>query len=87
MEANKKPVNPSSTFGAMLYEAGANEAQDIADTLSVIIDENSRSDSPIPTVQQSHSVADELTKLAELKDKGVLTEEEFNAQKKTLLNS
>jgi hypothetical protein len=31
------------------------------------------------------SVADELTKLAALRDKGVLTEAEFDAQKKRLL--
>ena len=31
------------------------------------------------------SVADELSKLAELKSKGILTEEEFTAQKKVLL--
>lgn len=87
MEADKKPVNPSSTFGAMLYEAGANDAQNIADTLSVIIDENSRPYSSTPTVQQSHRVADELVKLAELREKGFLTEEEFNSQKRALLNS
>jgi hypothetical protein len=32
------------------------------------------------------SVADELTKLKKLKDEGVLTEEEFNVQKKKLLS-
>ena len=31
-------------------------------------------------------VADELAKLAQLKDAGILTEEEFNAQKARLLN-
>jgi hypothetical protein len=34
---------------------------------------------------QSSSVADELAKLAALRDKGVLTEEEFSAQKSKLL--
>ncbi len=33
----------------------------------------------------SDSIADELTKLSELKDKGVLTEEEFNTKKEQLL--
>lgn len=36
---------------------------------------------PTPTV----SVADELLKLADLREKGILTEEEFNAQKTALL--
>lgn len=31
-------------------------------------------------------IADELQKLADLKEKGILTEEEFNAQKSQLLN-
>lgn len=31
------------------------------------------------------SLTDELVKLAELKDKGILTEEEFNAKKKQIL--
>ena len=35
--------------------------------------------------QQSHSGADELEKLAELKEKGIITEEEFAAKKKQLL--
>jgi membrane-associated protease RseP (regulator of RpoE activity) len=43
---------------------------------------------PSPTLAapaQSPSVADEIAKLAALKDKGVLTEAEFEAQKKKLL--
>ena len=32
-----------------------------------------------------NSIVDELTKLGELKEKGLLTEEEFNEQKKKLL--
>lgn len=35
---------------------------------------------------QMNGIADELLKLAQLKDSGILTEEEFNAQKKKLLN-
>ncbi|WP_157973569.1 SHOCT domain-containing protein [Tropicimonas sp. IMCC34043] len=36
-------------------------------------------------VAGSHSTADELTKLAELREKGVITEAEFAAQKSKLL--
>ena len=87
MEADKKPINPSSTFGAMLYETGIQIAQDIADTVSVIIDANNTTTETFPTERLSISVADELTKLADLKEKGFLTEEEFNNQKKTLLST
>jgi hypothetical protein len=37
------------------------------------------------TATQPFSVADELTKLGALKEKGLLTEEEFSAQKQQLL--
>ena len=39
----------------------------------------------IQDVSSSGSVADEVSKLAELKERGVLTEAEFNAQKAALL--
>ncbi len=38
-----------------------------------------------PTLQQPARVADELKKLKELKEQGVLTQDEFDAQKKKLL--
>ncbi|MCC2547723.1 SHOCT domain-containing protein [Hymenobacter sp. BT175] len=40
-----------------------------------------------PAASQGVSVADELTKLAQLKTQGVLTEEEFQEQKRRLLAS
>ncbi len=36
---------------------------------------------------ENKSIADEILKLNELKEKGIITEEEFNKQKETLLNS
>ena len=41
---------------------------------------------PIPTGQPQISVADELLKLKQLLDMGVLTQEEFAQQKQKLLN-
>ena len=70
------------------YTKNANEAKDI---LSVIIDNAKRmaaQAAPVisqPATPQSISVADELTKLAKLKADGILTDEEFVAQKKLLL--
>ena len=40
-----------------------------------------------PPQKKSSSVADELTKLNQLKSNGVITEDEFQEQKKKLLNS
>ncbi len=72
------------------YQRNANKAKDI---LSVIIDKVKqekvvavRQVEP-QTIQQSTTIADELAKLAKLKSDGILTEEEFNAQKTKLLNT
>ena len=40
---------------------------------------------PAPAQTAAESVADEIRKLASLKEQGVLTEEEFTAKKKQLL--
>jgi hypothetical protein len=39
----------------------------------------------VPSAGQPASMADELTKLADLTEKGILTQEEFDAKKKQLL--
>jgi hypothetical protein len=39
----------------------------------------------VPSAGQPSSMADELTKLADLKEKGILTQEEFDAKKQQLL--
>lgn len=72
-------------------------AQKIADLVSIIIDNVERQSSqdlilktnrpsPCEDRQDYSSMADELKKLADLKDRGILTEEEFKEQKKRLLN-
>ena len=45
----------------------------------------SKPSTKIDVVSQPFSVADELSKLGALKEKGLLTEEEFSAQKQQLL--
>ena len=59
---------------------------DIVDSVSVIIDKVDNCNRIQPTEDNSHSVADELSKLARLKETGVLTEKEFEEQKQKLLN-
>lgn len=74
------------------YDTYIKNAEKAKDILSVIIDNAKQASAPIaqplvqPVVTSSNSVADELTKLAKLKEAGILTEEEFNAQKTKLLN-
>ena len=75
-----------------LYETYVKNANQAKDVLSVIIDDAKQASAPIaqPITQPvvapaSSSVADELAKLAKLKADGILTDEEFQAQKSKLL--
>ena len=72
------------------YQDELQNAQKIADYVSVIIDDVDRQEKQTQTSQapssEKSSLADELAKLAKLKDAGILSEEEFNAQKSKLLN-
>ncbi len=91
MTAAGEPIKPSSMEG-YLYKQGLNDAQRIADTISAIIDITDKASKNVAnsTPQQAKpagSVADELSKLADLKAKGILTDEEFDAQKKVLLSA
>lgn len=71
------------------YEALMKEVSGIKDIFSIIIDiVNKKTFSLSPNERpsvSSVSVADELEKLAKLKEKGVISEEEFNEQKTKLL--
>ena len=59
------------------------EARSIVDHVSVIIDMIDRENA---ATSQTKSIADELEKLCSLKEKGILTEEEFQMQKSKLLS-
>lgn len=69
-----------------IYEQGLKDAQSIADLISIIIDDVDRRQKTSQQNNNSNSIADELAKLADLKNKGIITEEEFNTQKSKLLN-
>ena len=75
----------------LVNEGLMKEVTGIKDIFSIIIDITDKSNSliassPTPLMSSTSSVADELAKLAKLKDAGILSEEEFNAQKSKLLN-
>lgn len=89
---SKRVLKTKDSSDNKLYESYLKNANIAKDTLSVIIDRAKQTVAPIPQhvvsqapVSQS-GVADELTKLAKLKADGILTNEEFNAQKAKLLN-
>lgn len=73
------------------YDALMEEVVGIKDIFSIIIDivdKNIAKQKAAPSIHpiQATNIADELIKLAKLKDDGILSEEEFNAQKAKLLN-
>lgn len=70
-----------------IYDQCIQHANQIVDLVSVIIDDvDKKEKKSLNTSIGNGSVAEELLKLADLKDKGILTDEEFNAQKSKLLN-
>lgn len=88
---SSNPLKTKESIDKSHYEEFLNNANKAKDLLSVIIDDAKQMAAQTapeisqPVIPQSISVADELTKLAKLKADGILTEEEFTAQKKLLL--
>ncbi len=82
-------IKPSDSLYGQFYKEELQNAQKIADYVSIIIDDVDRQEKQSQMVQttsnKSPSVADELAKLASLKEQGILTDEEFLAQKEKIL--
>ena len=87
-----RTLNTKNDSDRTSYERYVKNATQAKDIFSVIIDSAKQVTihAPQPVVRQTSnagsSVADELTKLAKLKADGILTEEEFQAQKAKLLS-
>lgn len=83
---DRKPVAPDS----INCQNEIMMAQNFVNTISVIIEEGKRMEIPKTQEQQilpeNISVADEIKKLANLRDEGILTQEEFEKQKASLLS-
>ena len=84
------PIKPSAV-DYYKVEGALKKANEIKDLTSIVIDEVDRMESHralnISTKATTNSsIADELAKLADLKANGILTEEEFIAQKSKLLS-
>lgn len=85
--SNKEIKTDDFVFGE-LYDKGMEDAIKIADLINIIIDkmnnEKEQKNKLKPTFSVS-SIADELTKLAELKKQGIISEEEFTNIKSKLI--
>lgn len=95
-------INSSVDRSGITYRSARKSADEVASELAIIISEAQEqklqqqvqdhsyiSSAPQPTVSRETSpvmIADELLKLKQLLDMGVLTEDEFNQQKQKLLN-
>ena len=79
----KKSIKFSDSVYGPIFQKSLDNLKDWKDTIEIIIDriDSERKDSP----NKPSSVTDELTKLNDLKEKGILTEEEFEQQKKKIL--
>ena len=79
-------IKPDGILG-FKYKQGLEHANKIVDLVSVIIDDVDKNEKKSMIKNSStNSIAEELSKLADLKDKGILTEEEFSIQKAKLLS-
>ncbi|GAK32030.1 hypothetical protein WOSG25_250010 [Weissella oryzae SG25] len=79
-----KYINSETKVG-LITNGLEKQMNELATVLENILAENKTSEpNELPS---SNSLADELTKLANLKDAGILTEDEFNQQKAKLLNN
>lgn len=84
----KKTVNINDkTYGPKLRTA-LHQLNNWKETIEVIIDKvNSKPEVATATAVSSSSVADELSKLNELREKGILSADEFETQKKKILSA
>lgn len=72
-----------------VYQSAKSLAQNCSNLLTLIVSENNRNEATstnASSVSELISIADELAKYKKLLDEGVLTQEEFDAQKQKLLN-
>jgi hypothetical protein len=77
-------VDVTTAGDHMLFRVKRAEAQNAKDTILRLM-LGSADASPAPAAPGVALVADELAKLAQLRESGVLSEEEFQAQKTRLL--
>lgn len=79
----KKSIKITDSVYGPIFQKALNNLKEWKDTIEIIIDRIDNEQKRVSN--QSLSISDELVKLNELKEKGVLTEEEFQQQKKKIL--
>lgn len=74
-------INTATKKDSFTYKASYNAAQEVLSTLQLICNNLEQQNN----IQSSESIPDQIKKLAELKEQGILTEEEFTKKKTELL--
>ena len=91
---NIKFIIEDTKKSSYLYKHSQEKAQECISLLEIVLDYN-RNNAPVDTVKaiesesmnaQALSAADEILKFKQLLDAGILTQDEFDAKKKQLLN-
>lgn len=76
-------VDISKLFIRKVYQIGVRDANEIKDTINMIIKHTPKNLSE----DISFKISNQLLKLHELKEKGILTESEYLSQKQKILNT
>ncbi|HAU5240603.1 TPA: SHOCT domain-containing protein [Clostridioides difficile] len=76
-------INTRTKTNSSIYQNACNEAQEILSVLSIIVKNNDKANNE---QDKTSSSIEQVKGLKELLDIGAITEEEFNAKKKELLN-
>ena len=93
MPRRRRPLLRAAAVGGVAYTAGkagaraaGEEADPNAPAEQPEAEQEAAPADPAPTALSADASMDELTKLKDLLDQGVLTQAEFDAQKQKLLN-
>lgn len=79
------PIDINKSLYSNLYDTAMRFADNVYAIIKAIINENTKEDASRNVLQENNGL-EQLEKLAELKEKGIITEEEFQESKKKILS-
>ncbi len=85
MLGRRRPLLRAAAVGGGAYAIGKRRARNQADEEAQQVEEPAQPDAAPAPAGLTDSALEELAKLGTLKDQGVLTQEEFDAQKAKIL--